>query len=257
MKAFIHQITLKGKRESNQDRICIKQSNNELIIGVYDGHGVYGDFVSSHLKKHFINGANNLNDKKELQEYIYNYQYNLGKYKQSKESGSTLLMMKINLKNRKTLTVNLGDCRAIIGYNEKVLQLTNDHKVDDENERVPLMINNANVEYDYEDEMFRVDGYAVSRAMGNKLYKSISQKADIYSHEFSKNSKYIVLACDGLWDSMTNSDVNKLILNNLESVKLNSHQTQSGKNNMAYLLAKQAIKSGSQDNVSVVVVLLS
>ena len=54
MKAIIHQISLQGKRDSNQDRLCIEQSNNEITIGVYDGHGTHGDFVSSHLKKHFI-----------------------------------------------------------------------------------------------------------------------------------------------------------------------------------------------------------
>jgi protein phosphatase 2C family protein 2/3 len=253
MKAFIHQISLQGKRDTNQDRISIETSKSEIRVGIYDGHGDQGDFVSSYLKKHFISGMRNLNDKEIVQNYLYEIQNNLQKHNKTKESGSTLLVMKIDLKNKKTLTINLGDCRALIGYNGKSMQLTHDHKVDDENERIRLLARNANIEYDKEDEMFRVDGYAISRSMGNRLYNSISQKADIYAHEFSRNTNYIVLGCDGLWDSLSNKDVNDFILTKQKGSEKSNQQKAGGKN-IAYLLAKEAIKRGSQDNVSIAIV---
>lgn len=245
---FIHEVSLKGKRDTNQDRICVTRSNKEIIIGIYDGHGDKGDQVSTYLQEHFIDGSKKLNQKAELQEYIYNVQ---NKLKHFKDSGSTLLVMKINIFERKTLTINLGDCRALITYDTKPLQLTNDHKVDDQNERLRLIGKKRNVEYDEEDEIFRVDGYAISRAMGNTKFSSISQKAEINFHRFPKNTEYIILGCDGLYDCMTNKEINKFVSTHK---KINSNENKHGKKNVAYLLAKEAIKKGSQDNVSVVIV---
>ena len=242
MKVIINEISLKGKRDTNQDRLSIEKKKHELMIGVYDGHGTHGDIVSSYLQKHFIRDFKKLYQKNDIQEYIYNTQNKLKQKKEASESGSTLLVLKIDYIKKKIIVVNLGDCRALLGYANKFLQLTNDHKVDDISERLRLLESKKNVVYDNVDQLFRVDGYAVSRAMGNTKYDSISQKAEISFLEFSHNINYIIIACDGLWDVLDNKEVNDFILENKSN------------KNVAELLAKKAIDKGSEDNVSIIIV---
>lgn len=244
MKVKINEISLKGKRDTNQDRLLIDKKKHELIIGVFDGHGKYGDIISTYLKENFNKPFRKLYQKNDIQEFIYNIQNNLRKKTEAKESGSTLLVLKIDFIKKKIIIVNLGDSRALLGYSNKVIQLTNDHKVDDLNERLLLLEKKHNVSYDTNDGLFRVDGYAVSRAFGNTNYNSISQKAEISYIEFSHNINYIIIACDGLWDVMDNNSINDFIL---------QHKS---KKNIAELLAKEAINKGSEDNVSIIIVFL-
>lgn len=250
MKVYIHRISLIGNREQNQDNMSINMNDNEITVGIYDGHGEKGHIVSSFLKKNFINGLET-SDKIEIQSYINNFQLKLKEMKFSQESGSTLLITKINIKEKKLLTINLGDCRILLGYSNKYIQLSNDHKVDDFNERLSLIEKNKNIKYDKNDEMFRVDGYAISRAIGNTNYNSISQQAEINSIKFSKNTNYIIIACDGLWDTLSNNDVNDFITNTNLNKFTNKYK--KGKDNIAYLLANKAIKNGSQDNITVAI----
>lgn len=242
MKVKINEISLKGKRDTNQDRISIEKKKHELIIGVYDGHGTHGDVVSSYLQKHFIKNLNKIYQKGDIQDYIYNTQNKLREKKEANESGSTLLVLKIDFIKKKIIVINLGDCRALLSYSNKFLQLSSDHKVDEISERLKLLENKKNVVYDSVDQLFRVDGYAVSRAMGNTKYDSITQKAEISFFEFSHNINFIIIACDGLWDVLNNKEVNDFILENKSN------------KNVAELLAKKAIDKGSEDNVSIIIV---
>ena len=66
------------------------------MIGVYDGHGTNGDIVSSYLQKHFIKYFKKLFQKDDIQEYIFNTQKKLAQKKEASESGSTLLVLKID-----------------------------------------------------------------------------------------------------------------------------------------------------------------
>ena len=75
-------------------------------------------------------------------------------------------------------------------------------------------------------QMDRVDGgLAMSRALGDWQYKSgklpvkdmaVSSFPDVKTYQIEKDTKYLVLACDGIWDVMDN----QLVLDFIEHGKL-------------------------------------
>jgi len=89
-------------------------------------------------------------------------------------------------------------------------------------------------------------GYlAVSRAIGDhEVSPYVSQTPTIHTSTLSKTDKFIVLACDGLYDVLTDQEVVDIVHNNpIEKASTILRET-------AYLL-------GSSDNISVTVINLS
>ena len=72
----------------------------------------------------------------------------------------------------------------------------------------------------------------------------ISQIPDIYIKEITTDTKYIVMACDGLWDVIDNKD----LFNLLNFYKKNKSV------NYASDLANEALKRGSTDNISIIII---
>lgn len=64
----------------------------------------------------------------------------------------------------------------------------------------------------------------------------------------------IILASDGLWDVMSNSDVANHALRKFQKYLAAGHSTQSSLRHVASSLAKTAISKGSRDNITVLVV---
>ena len=74
----------------------------------------------------------------------------------------------------------------------------------------------------------------------------VTCQPDIFKYKISSCDKFIVLACDGLWDVLSNNDVVNFIL-------LKYH-SDNEKQNIATDLAKHAIAKGSTDNISIIIV---
>ena len=68
------------------------------------------------------------------------------------------------------------------------------------------------------------------------------------------NNKFIILACDGLWDVISNQDACTFILNLLNSNNKLENMNRHSPKNYAQRLAEYAIESGSTDNVSVIII---
>ena len=95
----------------------------------------------------------------------------------------------------------------------------------------------------------RIQGLATSRSFGDLDTKPyVSHIPDIFDYELN-NIKYIVLACDGLWDVLSNQDVVNFIN---EELFINNDK----KENISKKLADYAIKKGSTDNISIVIIYL-
>ena len=98
---------------------------------------------------------------------------------------------------------------------------------------------------------WRVKDLSVSRAFGDiDATPFLSHRPDLYRYKLDKNDKFFVLACDGLWDVMSNCDVVNFILlhcyDNTTNVRINKSI------NIAKKLAEYAIKKGSTDNITIV-----
>ena len=55
---------------------------------------------------------------------------------------------------------------------------------------------------------------------------------------------------------MSNQDVTNFILNKINEIKI-TNMTRNSEKNIAFLLANEAIKKGSTDNISIIIIFLN
>ena len=235
----------------------IKGIKNFNIFGVLDGHGVQGHFVSQFASKYIPNKIINSPEIKNMKdtELIYNhlksnnYQIIVRAYIEcdmalqnanfdSKESGCTCNLI-INIGNH-IICANTGDSRAISiftennewGINYKYIPLSIDFKPEMPEEMNRIIINGGEVrqiknEFGEGVGPFRVwkrgEGYpglAMSRSIGDLNGKKLGviPNPGIIEYQLDKNSKYIVVCSDGVWEFLDNKNVKdigiKYYLNN-------------------------------------------
>ena len=256
-KLKIHYTSVTGRRDSNEDRHNIilningddKNMNKLNFFSIYDGHG--GSEVSSYLYKTLPNYYMN---KKFKPPFLQNFhervfetvQQELLKNQYGFFSGSTCLMnIMYKIENKLFMNIaNLGDSRLSIVYRDNTSKaITQDHKPDLDKEKKRITDMGGSVYKDSEG-VYRIGDLSLSRAFGdgdNKPY--ISQKPDIYTIEVNDDIKYIVMACDGLWDVVESTEIGNVIN------KINSQDE-----NIAVNLTNYALNNGSTDNVSVIVI---
>ena len=123
--------------------------------------------------------------------------------------------------------MNVGDSRGILVSNEgRILLATKDHKPSDQAERQRIQEAGGTV------LIQRVNGsLAVSRALGDFEYKNnpnrrpdqqlVSPEPEISYYNRTKIDEtiaFIVLACDGIWDVMTNEELATFILGRMHVI---------------------------------------
>jgi serine/threonine protein phosphatase PrpC len=266
MKYFSH--SLQGKRPSNEDQhysfLNLESSNEKFnninFIGVFDGHG--GKTVSRYLKDNlplfFINKfpSNILNNNKKTINYInqvYNLiQNNLVKNhpRAAQYCGSTTLcgiIFKDKLNKKKLWVFNSGDSRAVMcNKSDKPVQLTIDHKPNMPDERKRIESLGGKIVFDGYD--WRIKDLSLSRSVGDiDCTTFVTHIPQIYKYNLNKNDKFIIFACDGLWDVLTNKMavdyVNGLIKSNYNG-------------NLAKALAEFAYNRGSTDNITATILFI-
>merc|ERR1712127_444863 len=104
------------------------------------------------------------------------------------------------------ICANAGDSRTVLSRDKTVIELSHDHKPNDKCERERIEKAGAFVENG------RVQGnLAVSRALGDLFFKRregvaqedqpVTAKPDFEVIQRDPKDEFVVLACDGLWDS--------------------------------------------------------
>ncbi|KAI9028256.1 phosphatase 2C-domain-containing protein [Phycomyces nitens] len=125
-------------------------------------------------------------------------------------SGCTAVVALLTSQN--TLFVsNAGDSRAVICTDGQALALSQDHKPTDPKETERIENAGGFV------RLARVNGkLALSRALGDFDYKMgdlppeqqiVTAVPDIVEHPLTNKDDFLILACDGIWDCMTNNEV--------------------------------------------------
>ncbi|CAH1829128.1 unnamed protein product [Saccharomyces cerevisiae] len=135
---------------------------------------------------------------------------------------------------RKLYTANVGDSRIVLFRNGNSIRLTYDHKASDtlEMQRVEqaggLIMKS------------RVNGMlAVTRSLGDKFFDSLVVGSPFTtSVEITSEDKFLILACDGLWDVIDDQDACELIKDITEP------------NEAAKVLVRYALENGTTDNDS-------
>lgn len=253
-----------GIRRTNEDRHTIILNSNGQdqikqaidMYGIYDGHGgnhvstILSDIapklfldkrISYPLRKNHVNKICS-NVQKILQDNFT---------AKTKECGSTcLLVFKFKYNNADILNiVNIGDSRAIICTNTTGNALTMDHKPLNPVEKQRIIMQGGTVYYDGLE--WRIDNLSLSRAFGDTSSKYTPPIPDLFVHKISKNDKFMILACDGLWDVVDNQTAVNLVLHycfDKDGKRINE------KLNIAAKLADFALSQGSTDNVTIIIV---
>uniref|UniRef100_T1H1I2 protein-serine/threonine phosphatase n=1 Tax=Megaselia scalaris TaxID=36166 RepID=T1H1I2_MEGSC len=125
-------------------------------------------------------------------------------------AGSTAVT--VIIKNNKLYCANAGDSRAIACINGEVEVLSLDHKPNNDIESKRISEAGGWVEFN------RVNGnLALSRALGDFIFKKNSKKKaeeqivtaypDVEVREITDDWDFLVLACDGIWDVLSNEEV--------------------------------------------------
>jgi serine/threonine protein phosphatase PrpC len=266
----IHSVSLKGRRDSNEDKHTVKlglnsnnnTNNNINFYAIYDGHG--GKFVSNYLhnnlhtffidrrvkyplKKSFVNKAFDCVQKNLEMKYP----------NQSESCGSTCLAMvhykEPNTNNYYVNVMNAGDCRGVMCRNNIALRLTKDHKPNTPEER--HRITNLGGEIYFDGYDWRINDLSVSRAFGDNESKAyVTHIPDLFKYKLSRKDKFIIMGCDGLWDVMTDQDVVDFILS--RHYDMSTGRKIDKKMNIAKQLGEYAIQHGSTDNITILIIFL-
>ena len=255
----INSCSIQNKRSYNEDEIYVNNficSKNIKVYCVFDGHGgkLVSKFLLNNIPKYMLNDDIDFEtDKiKSINEKILNYfeyiQSELENQKFSKNMGSTCLIGVIYNNNNKLKlkAINLGDSRMICCNKYNIgIPLTIDHKPDFFYEKTRInKLGGVITNYDCP----RIQGLATSRSFGDLDTKPyVSHIPEIYDYDIS-NMKFIVLACDGLWDVLTNQDVVNFINEELYKKEKNI--------DISKKLAEYAVLKGSTDNISIIIIFL-
>uniref|UniRef100_A0A2H8TU65 protein-serine/threonine phosphatase n=2 Tax=Melanaphis sacchari TaxID=742174 RepID=A0A2H8TU65_9HEMI len=168
-------------------------------------------------------------DEEEIPSNSFIYEDDDEEDKPGKDSGCTAVMAL--LVNNKLYVANAGDSRCVVSIDGKAHDMSKDHKPEDEPELKRICKAGGRVSSDG-----RVNGgLNLSRALGDHNYKKNKELAnteqmitalpDVTVLDLtSDNNNFIVLACDGIWNSLSSQEVVDFILEriNKPDVKLSS-----------------------------------
>ena len=278
-----------GRRPSMEDKEVafypFADSNQFGFFAVYDGHGGIqaAEYAANNLHKLLLR---QIKTKKVIDEQLF-----IDTFDQTEKgiddakipkSGTTAVVSLIE--NNNLHLAWAGDARAIVIRKGEVIETTKDHKPDYSRKDERARIERAGGKLE-EIGVWRVDKLAVSRALGDISKKREHPGAIIATPEYInrtlENGDLIILACDGLWDPFINRVVaekvaellkmsNKQLLDAYPAEAPDHHNdedkptgrkeviAEGGNDTRFTLIARglrdEAIKNGSKDNVSVLVV---
>jgi serine/threonine protein phosphatase PrpC len=212
-------------------------------FAVFDGHA--GDEAALFLQNHAYHAFEGNRFGTRPIDYAYAIRHALLRLdhvfltSQKSGAGSTAVIAAVLPKH--IIFGNVGDSRAVFAAKGKVIGATLDHKPNDKEERSRIERAGGFVRGN------RVLGMlALSRAIGDRRFKArpmVTAEADVYIFDRDlKGRGYLIIASDGFWDVFTNQEAARMLRGKFNcSEKANE-------------LVKMALRRGSQDNVSVIIV---
>ncbi|HLW72611.1 MAG TPA: PP2C family protein-serine/threonine phosphatase [Candidatus Babeliales bacterium] len=230
-------------RKYQEDRFFHGNVDGGQWYGVYDGHGhkdghVISEFLANNLHNYFSKASGCIRDKmfsafKDADNDVF--------MKLHPECGSTASV--VFIKDDIAHFAHVGDSRAVLECNGKVAFATADHKPNRPDEYVRIE-DAGGVVWNG-----RVCGcLGVSRVFGDydcDMQKHIIiAKPEYTALPLTGDDRFLVLASDGLWDKIKNKEVATIL--NTSSIQSMSE--------LAKLLLFLAIRRGSLDNITVMVI---
>ena len=252
-------------RRTNEDGHCMldrfRGKEGEGFFAIYDGHGGRGavNIVQKSFHTIFESELNDLEQQTSSETDLidvtqaFNQAYSRMdaelKVQEILYNGATSITCYIRhmpkLNKRFLYVANCGDARVVISKKDGTAErLTYDHKASDEGEVKRIKSKNGFVAYN------RVNGVlSVTRSFGDHAMKEwvISDPYHSFVDLTDGEYDYLIMACDGVWDVMSDQDCVNLIHENASS--MNCQQ-------LADFIMKRSLTLGSTDNISVIIIKL-
>lgn len=260
-----------GVCESQGHRTAMEDAHYEIIakdhafFGVFDGHSSsnIGKKIADYLVQNLYRNISLDTDfNRDLNQAITNgckvTNYNLREDSTDGGnafiSGSTAIFSFI--KGGKLYTGNVGDSRAVLVTATGELALSQDHKPGVVTEKTRIETEGFELGYYIcsipyiiiKDGAGRIcRALAVSRAFGDFDAPCVIAEPQITMHDIVQEDQYLILACDGIWDVLSNNQAANIVRQSMTE------------NNGDCKLAAQALVSaadaaGSRDNMTVIIV---
>jgi protein phosphatase PTC2/3 len=256
-----------GRRASMEDEhIVVDLDDNHTLVAVFDGHG--GGDTSSWLHDNFVDRFSSapqwIEYRTSLNVSLLTSAFEntfmaldreLRASRLDKGSGSCACLCLITPEH--FVCANLGDSRCVLGCPGGVnVALSVDHKPELEAEERRVVAAGGEVTFSKGD-CYRVNAQiAVSRSIGDFVMKAqdhlspaeqfVSCIPEVVIQPRSAGDELLVLACDGLWDVLTNDMV-------LDRAREAYSYGEKSALRVAEELLDYAFEEGSGDNVSVIV----
>jgi len=211
---------MQGWRINMEDQhtllLSLKEDKDAAFFAVFDGHGgsKVANYCGEYLHKKIVSqqGYDKGDIVSAMRSGFLSCDDDMRQDDAIKDemAGSTAIC--ILVKNNTIFSANCGDSRAIASVCGRVEELSFDHKPSNEDETKRIVAAGGWVEFN------RVNGnLALSRAMGDFMFKRNTNKPpeeqivtanpDIIVKKITQDHEFIFLACDGIWDVMSNEEV--------------------------------------------------
>ncbi|KAF8357882.1 ppm-2, partial [Pristionchus pacificus] len=196
--------------------LSLPKDEGTAFFAVYDGHG--GAKVSQYAGANlhdtiYSQAAYSENIEDALRSGFLALDEQMKNDDDMKDDMSGTTAVAIIVKNGIAYCANVGDSRAVLSVNGRAVPLSYDHKPANEKEAKRIVAAGGWVEFN------RVNGnLALSRALGDFAFKRNPKKSPeeqmvtaypdvIRMPLVPETHEFILLACDGIWDVMTNQEV--------------------------------------------------
>ncbi|KAF7456447.1 protein phosphatase 2C domain-containing protein [Cryptosporidium felis] len=225
----------------------VKNTVNSLIDAFY--------LTENQIKQHYFESKKCTTEFKETLErnaesIAYNESQQKGQNIRYISSGSTAIVCCITYST--ICIANLGDSRALLCKCGRGYSLTKDHRIKNNLEEKERVKREGGT---FDNEGYLSGNLAVSRAFGNwdensgvKL-KGLSSVPEIYIHNITHEDEFLLIACDGIFESFENQEavslVRRVLIENTDP------------NIAAEKLAKAALQRQALDNLSIIIVVLT
>jgi len=193
-------------------------------FAVFDGHGgsMVARHASIHLHRHILNRSEYQegNMHKAIREGFLECDRAMKVSQELKDEMAGCTAVAVLMKDNKLYCGNAGDSRCIAGVKGEAIALSNDHKPNDPLEMERIISAGGFVEFN------RVNGnLALSRALGDFIFKTddelpqnkqiVSAEPEVQERLVSEDMDFVLLACDGIWDVLTNQQVSDFVVDKI------------------------------------------
>lgn len=206
--------------DSHTHILSLPDDEEAAFFAVYDGHGGanVAQYAGQNLHKLIVNRPeykdNDIKTAIKMAFLEIDDAMLADESMQDQMAGSTAVICLI--KNNHLYCANAGDSRMIACINGKLDLLSFDHKPNNTEELKRIRDGGGYVEYN------RVNGnLALSRALGDFVFKRnknkmpeeqiVTANPDVQERDITDDWEFAVLACDGIWDVLSNEVLNDCV----------------------------------------------